>query len=518
MNRYFTLIARAPNHLIASLETLQIPLINYFLTLACIITLRNFLESFSHSNLINLFYTNYPANFLISEFIHFSLFYTFIAFTLTLILYYLTQENIKNIIKVLFPAFILILSAPCIDLLLSVGKGQHIGYLFPNSEHNLLYYYFTFLTPSLNISFGIRLEIFIALLLAFFYLRAKQKNIFFILAGIISIYSTIFFILATPYIIKYFTNILHINTQINSQVAVNYLLLLLLPLGISISYLGNKKIFLAIVKDLRWLRLLHFELMLILGVALAIKQFSGGIFLVNSIFLSSSILFFWLSAVMLNNIPDQTIDRISNPDRPLIKHTINLNQYQNIATTVLCCSLVYALAVNRISFLIISSAIFGYYIYSMPPLRLKRIPLISKTIPASVSLAFVLLGYINVQGSWQGFPQSLLWIFLVGFTCATNLIDIKDYTGDKANRIMTIPVLLTPTLAKIFIGIAFALTSMAFYFYLQNFYLLPLLFLAGILGFYFINQKNYQEWKVFSVYLLTITILITYILVNNLCS
>ena len=111
----------------------------------------------------------------------------------------------------------------------------------------------------------------------------------------------------------------------------------------------------------------------------------------------------------------------------------------------------------------------------------------------------------------------ILWIFLIGFTLTANFIDIKDYLGDKAQRIMTVPVLLKPPLAKLFIGSAFIFTSLAFHFYLQNIFLLPLLLVAGIFGFYFINQKNYQEWRVFSVYLLTIIGLTVYLLTNKLC-
>ena len=509
-------ITNALQRLITALEELQTPLANYFLTLACIIILRNFLESFSHGNAGNLFYINYPPIFLLSEFVHFSLFYIFIALILTLIVHYLTQENIQNIIKVLFPAFILILSVPCIDLIFSGGKGQHIGYIFPNAEHSWLYYYVTLLNSIPNISWGIRLEIFTVVVIAICYLRGKQKNVFLALLGTMIIYSAIFFILVTPYIIKYFTNAPHIDTQIKTQTAVNYFLLLILPLGINISYLANKKLFLILAKDLRWLRLWHFELMLILGIVLATTQFNKTM-IMPYIFLSTSILFFWLAAVMLNNIPDQAIDRIANPERPLVKYKINLKQYRTIAYTILGYNLIYALAVNLISFFIMSSVTFAYYIYSMPPLRLKRIPLLSKAIPSTTSLAIVLLGYINIHGNWQGFPQSLVWIFLIGFTLAANLIDIKDYEGDKANSIRTIPVLLKPTLAKLVIGVAFILTSLAFYFYLQNVYLLPFLALAGILGYYFINQKKYQEWQVFTVYLITIAILIIYILVSKLC-
>jgi 4-hydroxybenzoate polyprenyltransferase len=504
------------SNFITHLEKAQTPLINYFITFACILILRNFLEGFSHNGLVNLFFINAPGWFLASDFIHFSLFYAIIALLIILALHGVTREKIQAIIKVVAPGFILILSVPIIDLVVSKGMGHHIAYIFPQTKHNLLYYYFTFFGSLQNISFGMRVEIFMALVCAGFYLQNKQKNVFKTLFGLVLIYSSIFFVIATPYVFKHFAETLHIEIKTTAYVFVNYFLLLLFPLGISMSFLANKRIFIVLAKDLRWLRLLHFELMLILGAALTVKEFN--IFLlINFVFLSISILFFWLSAVMINNIHDQTIDSICNPKRPLVTKKIELKHYKNIAVTILFCSLAYALAVNVKSMLIIGGAILAYYIYSAPPLRLKRIPLFSKTIISSTSLAFVFLGYINTRGNWQGFPKLFIWIFLVGFTLTANFIDIKDYLGDKAQRIITLPVLLTPSLAKFFIGSAFICTSLACYFYLQKIFLLPLLLAVGILGFYFINQKKYQEWRVLCLYLLTITGLIVYLLINQLC-
>jgi 4-hydroxybenzoate polyprenyltransferase len=497
------------------LENLPVPLINYFATFASIIVLRNFLEGFSHNYRTNLFFTKLQPGFAAGEFFHFVLFYIFIAFSLILTLSCLTREKASHVIKVLVPSFILILSVPCVDLLISMGKGHHISYLLPESKHSLFYYYLTFFGSATNISFGMRIEIFLALLGTFIYLQVKQKNIFVTLFGLGAIYTEIFFVIITPCIVKYFSALFHIDIPLTPHTAINYFLLFLFPLGASISFLANKKVFIAIIKDLRWLRLLHFELMLLLGVALAIKHFDIH-FMFNFIFLSISILFFWLFSVITNNIADQNIDRISNPKRPLITGIIAPKQYTNIAYTVLCCSLLYALAVNTKSFFIICCSLFAYYIYSMPPLRFKRVPLFSKGTISVISLIIVLLGYINVRGNLEEFPNFFIWFFLLGFTLAANFIDIKDYAGDMANKITTLPVLFGNVLSKIFIGITFILTSIALYFYLRNLYLLPLSLISGILGFYFINQKKYQEWKIFCVYLSTITTLIFYILVNNL--
>ena len=206
---------------------------------------------------------------------------------------------------------------------------------------------------------------------------------------------------------------------------------------------------------------------------------------------------------MINNIFDQNIDAVSNPGRPLITKKVDLELYIKIAYGLLGCSLVCALVVGRVSFFIISGAILGYYSYSAPPLRLKRIPVLSKAIISLISLAIVFLGYITVQGesSGVGFPKFFVWFFLIGITLAANFIDLKDYAGDAAGRIMTVPVLLGLPLARLVIGISFMLAGVGLYFYFPSFYLFPVFLVAGILGFYFIHQKDYAEWRVFSLYL-----------------
>ena len=141
------------------------------------------------------------------------------------------RESIERIFKVLVPSFIVILSVPLVDLIVSGGRGQHISYLFPNAAHHLYYYYFTFFGAASGISFGMRFEIFMVLGWSWVYLRAKQINIFKAVWGLLLIYSAIFFAIATPYVIQILNMTLQVNMQPIGYMVVNYFLLLLLPLG-----------------------------------------------------------------------------------------------------------------------------------------------------------------------------------------------------------------------------------------------------------------------------------------------
>src|SRR5205085_9038295 len=98
------------------------------------------------------------------------------------------------------------------------------------------------------------------------------------------------------------------------------------------------------------------------------------------------------------------------------------------------------------------------YIYSMPPIRFKRVLLFSKLIIAINSLAMILLGYRLLNGDILFFPAVIIPLLLIGFTLTANVIDIKDYEGDKIGGIITLPGLLGLYWSKLIIGMAFLVT------------------------------------------------------------
>jgi 4-hydroxybenzoate polyprenyltransferase len=153
----------------------------------------------------------------------------------------------------------------------------------------------------------------------------------------------------------------------------------------------------------------------------------------------------------------------------------------------------------------------NYFLYSMPPLRLKRIPFFSKLFISLNSLILVLLGYATVCGSFTGFPKLLIAYFLVLFTAAINFIDIKDFEGDRENGIGTLPVLLGLKRAKVVIGMFVMVTYLALILIFKKPYVLVPLGILGSLQFALINRKQYSENLVFAVYLLSLILALTHI-------
>jgi len=276
----------------------------------------------------------------------------------------------------------------------------------------------------------------------------------------------------------------------------------------------HNKTFRALLSDMRWLRISHYILMLFLGGAIALSHTTQSVTTPTKQFIltSISIIFACLFSIITNNISDIRIDKISNPSRPLIKNTISIQSYRMIAIIALFLSIVLAFFVNYQAGITIILFISIYYLYSMPPVRFKRIPIFSKLAISINSLLFIFLGYLLVAGSTDGFPLLLLLLFLIGFTFAANFIDIKDYKGDAIEGIKTLPVLLGPKKSALLISIFVFATYLSFYFFIKNIYFLLMLIIGGCLQLYFINKKNYDERPIFLIYLTNLVIMIALLL------
>ncbi len=496
--------------IINSLENSQIPFIYFILTFIFVISLRNFIELFSDTDTSQISF---------EEFFHYDISYMVLAMVIIILLYFFIKKDVLKITKIVLPSFLILLIVPIIDLIWSLGKGLNMAYMLPGYHSNLMQRFFTFFGDfsGLGITPGIRIEIIIVLLGVFFYIYINSSRIIKSLLGILFAYPIYFFYLAAPFLVKGLLEIFGLTYKYSDSLMTNFFLLVILFAGIFIAYISNKRYFRLIIKDIRPFRLLHFELMFLIGFIIGFNKF--GTFVLDSanifsfIFIPAGIAFAWIYSVITNNIVDYDIDKISNNNRPLIESKINNGIYCRLSWIILFIALFYPLMVSFKAFFMILLFIGNYFLYSMPPLRLKRIPLFSKMIIAFNSLILVMLGFIISTGKLEGFPVILIAFFLIGFTLVINFIDIKDYEGDKKEGIKTLPVILGLKKSKFIIGLFFLLAYLAVYFLINNLYLIPVLLIFGIIGFLLINRKNYNEKPLFLIYLLSLVLFIIYLII-----
>ncbi len=205
------------------------------------------------------------------------------------------------------------------------------------------------------------------------------------------------------------------------------------------------------MREVPIMRVLNYELMFILGICLGyqVNAFElKSALLANPgairdiLLMSIAILFAFLFAMIINNLEDIEIDKISNADRAVVAGKIDRGSYRQIATACLLLASIYSalVATQAIFFILLFMGI--YFIYSAYPLRMKRITIFSKVALSINSLFLILLGFWVVRHDFTAMmtdntPMLYLVSVFVLFTLAANFIDLKDTAGDKAAGILT---------------------------------------------------------------------------------
>ncbi len=267
-----------------------------------------------------------------------------------------------------------------------------------------------------------------------------------------------------------------------------------------------------IIKDIRPYRLMHYELMFILGIVLAVNitdqtiNFPYDLFKLGVVVIA--ILLAWLYSVFVNNIEDIEIDKVTNEERPLIGGDIDEATYKNLSWALLFGTVLFAYSVSEVFLFLLLTFVASYFIYSAEPLRLKRIPFLSKGFISVNSLVLAVGGFYFVDGSLSSFPAEIVVLFMVGFTAVMNFIDIKDYKGDKKAGIKTLPVLMGLKRSKKMIGIFFLATFLGAYFIFSILWILIPLSLFGTVELYLVTREDYQEKYVFGIYLIGLVALL----------
>jgi 1,4-dihydroxy-2-naphthoate octaprenyltransferase len=100
-----------------------------------------------------------------------------------------------------------------------------------------------------------------------------------------------------------------------------------------------------------------------------------------------------------------------------------------------------------------------------------------------------------------------MYILIFSSICL-NFVDLKDITKDKAAGFRTMPVELGEKQARFVIGTAFLVSYLSIpWLFLDKILFIPAL-LLGLIQFYFIKRKSFQEELVFATYLASLVCLL----------
>jgi len=494
-------------------EHCHVPFYYYIITFIAAVTLRIFLELMVVQNDTRIFWHT-P--------IHFVLFYASLMLHIILLLLLITKEKIEKISRVVMTGFIVTATVPLTDLLFQLVWQYEISYLYmvPEKTKNIWTNYLLFFGDHKGATPGMRLEILAAMAGAGLYAYVKTASKLRGIAAAFLTYSLIFWVYgAIIFLIVGMERLAGLPYDTSYKVMIQVFLFMSFHSMLLAAYYYNPQYFKAILQDFRLTRILHYELMVLFGMAIGYSSAGAAVVglshLIEFYFIVVAVMCACIFSAITNNLADISIDRITNPDRPSVTESIPQDIYERTGYILLSLSMIYSLAVGYLTMFLMACFVGNYFLYSMPPLRLKRVPVFSKALIALNCLIMMLVGYNFAGKQIPLFPPALAAFVLVLFTVCINFIDIKDYVGDKAEGIKTLPVLMGLERSKLLIG-AFFLAGYAvtpFFLKLPGLYFPSIL--CGVAICYLIMRKNYREWPVFSVYLASGVYLLVYLAFKN---
>jgi 4-hydroxybenzoate polyprenyltransferase len=517
---------------IDQIENSNFTITTWLLGFSGIFLIRYLLESFSSRVQDGVF----PFD--LSAILHVAIFFlTVIVGTISIIIF-VSGEN--KVYKTVLFGLPIIWIAPIIDIVLSGGRGLLMTYI-RDTHLNLLFDYFTFFGTDLNngATIGMRIEIACILFFVGLYTHLKGHNIKKIALSVFLVYTFGFIIASLPgtiftlnnlavgsqpaqKVILYFSNLIFTsNLYHNTPYIINQnwiksfeigfdrlMSQILFLITIILSYYTLKKInakkFTSIIKNVRTERLNFYTLSILSGAGYALITKHGITpHLIDFLGLTCLIVSWvglWMQAVHQNDIEDIEIDKISNKNRPLVKNELSINEMADTRNLWLVIGIIGAFLAGFYPFIMSIIYIATSYIYSCPPLRLRRYPIIPSFLIGIACLATILAGFffISVDKGTQNFPVNLALGIVLIVSLAINFKDLKDVEGDKANNILTLPIIFG-RYGSSAVGICMALSILLVPLVLSFNFLFIFAIPISIASYYVCIQKPFKEKHIFGL-------------------
>jgi len=488
---------------IKSIEDSKKPLSYFFLTFIASVVLRTGIEIFSDRPYF-LFKTSscHCQAFSISDidfaayFIHYLFAWTSIFLAATILVHLLTKNSITKILKTISSISIFIICTPLVDLLLTSGAGikttyarvQYIVELFPFPP---------ILSP------GMLLTVAIAILAGGYYCYKITSRLSKGLLGAFMIYLLILLFSILPQLLAAFTPFAMIKS-LTIIICLEIIVLLLLSKPRYLSPLGQ---------NLKPAGLIHFFSMFVLGCFLAKYPFASLIknnladLILNLIAISLA----WVFILMSNNIEESNPGQISGFDMPLINKLIPFKEYIKISYWILSACLLVSLAGGFSVFFSIILFIGCAVLYSLPPLKLKQVPILSKLLISIASLSLLTSGFLTSGKSLSELPGVIFLYFLIFVTLALNFIDISGYGIKNASGVRSLPEILGIKKAKLAVAIFMLLSYAALGLILLDFKILAICLIFGVTQSIFIIKDSFKNRLVLLTHFCFMAILFIYL-------
>ncbi len=523
------------NKIIDKIENNNASLLNWVGFFFVVVLFRFLLDSFSGLGYLGQFLTA-------ASFLHMFLWYASVVISIIIILHLFSKEKIEKVFKSILIFFPLIFISILLPFVINEPVFRSYSYIFAQNWSQLfgsIFGFFFNFNSVFNFSISIRVEIFVFLFLMAVYIFAKTRNLlktllaaFFgylaiMLFGSLPSFIIIFQNPLSLHPVAYFLNLFYNNFNIlfvghnyfeflSSQSYNIWLDLIssaiIFPafvLGIFILFfIYNKNLLKTVVDNFRWERGVAYVVMSFIGVVVAWKyqnipvQFNFiNIFCLIDLALSAFL--FHLATIFHNDIYDYQIDAVSNSNRPLPSGKMSSSQFRYLSLIFSLMSLIGSLVLNFYFFILVLASLGLAFLYSSPPLRLKKVFLLNIFLIAMAYLFFVMGGFFVAfpKATINDFPINIAFLTILAVFLAGNFKDIKDFQGDKEQSISTIPSLFGLSVGKKIIGAILFVSTIIFPIFLKISALYFPAIIFGIIFYWLASRKNYSEKPIFFAYL-----------------
>ena len=519
---------RSAENMVSAIENSPLRLRDFTLAFLSIILVRLLIEAGTNS------FSSEPVSYMFYEFSHTFLFFLFAFLVFLPVVRLAGAKSLESATSLLLFGFLIIWTPPIIDKLM-FGNEPFWSFYELDSLRGMLSQFFTFFddTPRIGITYGVRTEVAVMSVVLGLYALLKSRKVL-RAAGITLLAYTVFFILGTfpswvaipvlgfekgilsvtefdiaGYMLSpeniFGTSVSDPRMALGAKMSIVYALLSVLAVG-ALLFRSSKKTFFSLLRNTRFPQAIWHGGLLLLGGGLAII-FAGvrpdfSFFEILSILLLiAGIESAWIASVVGNDLADRSIDEKTNPLRPIPTGDIRPGLYAEIGALFFLASLLFSAIVSFKAMLLLLAYQGIAWVYSMPPLRLKRIPVIATVLAAMAGMAILLSGFSvsAPEADIRSVPLSILFFLFVAYAATLPLKDFKDIEGDRADGVLTIPVLFGAERSRIIIGSALFLCYMASPVVLHEAKLIVPSILFGSLSFWNVvrAERGKHSWGTF---------------------
>lgn len=454
-------------------------------------------------------------------------FFALLYLLIWVFLSFFLKIELKKLSGVILWAFWLVLLPPILDMMKTGGSVFWSFY----SLNGLTDLWMQFITvfghlPSGIVYYGTKIVFIITIMLAGGFIFVKTKSFLKTLIGSVAVYMIVFIMGTFPSwvaMIYYFfegskkiaeigsidifqffsfpykilgANGYNIKYAFTTNLNMVYFLALLSVLG-AMFWFSNRKGAIAAMKNFRPAQLVYHAGLFLAGMGLGLLAYPQNIQLnlfasLAVIIVMASIMFAWKASVIVNDLYDVNIDRLTNCDRPLQKNVFTQKEYVSLGIVFFGLSLLGGLVISiKFSLLLFIYQIIAWF-YSAPPYRLKRFPIIATLFSSLASILVLIIGFSLFSGedNMKFFPWKIFGLLLIGLTLSLPIKDFKDIEGDRKDGVWTIPVIFGEGVGRLIVASGIFSSFMLSVFVLNEMNLFwPALFSGGATFWAMTNKK-----------------------------